>query len=75
MAKKNRRRAQSEPRTAVRTGVSAQWVVVALLFGLVFGGVAGYFIGAAVSLGGGGTAISDAYGRSPGDPHYNHDHP
>lgn len=74
MAKKNKRRAQGEPRTAVGTGVSVQWVVVALLVGLVFGGVTGYVIGGAVSSSGGASAITDAYGRSPGHPHYNHDH-
>lgn len=73
--KKNRRGAQSAPRTDIRTGVNVQWVVVALLFGLVFGGVTGYFIGSAVSSGGGGAAVADAYGRSPGHPHYNHNHP
>lgn len=73
--KKNRRRAESEPRKAVRTVVDAQWVVVVLLFGLMFGGFIGYFVGAAFSSGGGGTAIADAYGRGPSHPHYNHSHP
>ena len=73
--KKSSRRTQSEPRKAVRAVVDAQWVAVALLFGLMFGGFVGYYIGAAVSSGGSGTAIADAYGRSPGHPHYNHTHP
>jgi len=73
--KKNRRSAQSEPRKAAQTLVDAQWVVVVLLIGLMFGGFIGYYISAAVSYGGGGTAIADAYGRSPSHPHFNHSHP
>jgi ABC-type anion transport system duplicated permease subunit len=73
--KKNRRSAQSVPRKAAQTLVDVQWVVVVLLIGLMFGGFIGYYIGAAVSSGGGGTAIADAYGRSPSHPHFNHSHP
>jgi shikimate kinase len=73
--KKNRRRAQGAPRPIVRTGVSGQWVFAVFLFGLMFGGFVGYFIGAATSSGAAGSIIADAYGRSPSHPHYNHNHP
>lgn len=55
------------------SGISPQWVVVALLVGLVLGGVSGYFVGRAMPADG-GAALTDSYGRSPGHPHYNHDH-
>ena len=53
---------------------TAQWVAAALLVGLIFGGVIGYFVGSTVSAGG-AAAVTDAYGRSPSHPHYNHNHP
>jgi len=70
MAKKRDKR---KPETKTRSaggGATGQWVAVALVAGLVLGGVIGYYVGSAVTQAG----ITDAFGRSPGHPHYNHDH-
>jgi len=62
------------PVRGTRTTVHVQWVFLALLAGLVFGGVIGYVVGEGTAAGG-GDAVVDRYGRGPGDPHFGHDHP
>ncbi|WP_156936797.1 hypothetical protein [Chelativorans sp. J32] len=69
--KKTERKPQGAPRPT--GGTHIQWVWMALLAGLVFGGVSGYFIGAQAAAGSSG--YTDSYGRSPGHPHYQHAHP
>lgn len=71
--KRERRKPKDAAGSRTASGTSPQWVVVALLFGLAFGGVAGFFAGRAMP-GNDAAALTDAFGRSPGHPHYNHDH-
>jgi len=75
MPKRKRRRDERDVTVrATRTTVHVQWVYVALLAGLVIGGTIGYVVGDTVPSGEASATI-DRYGRSPGDPHYGHDHP
>jgi len=70
--KKTERKPQGERTTTVR-GTHIHWVWLALLAGLVFGGVSGYFIGVQASAG--TVGYTDSYGRAPGHPHFRHNHP
>lgn len=51
-------------------------IAIGIVIGLILGGFFGYHMGVGgVSLGGASSERTDEYGRSPGDPHYGHDHP
>lgn len=76
MGKKSRQKRQ---RTAQKTPRSAKvskgrWnlghLIAAFLLGAVLGFIIGYEPGD-----GGAQSTTDAFGRSPGDPHYSHRHP
>ncbi|WEX09023.1 hypothetical protein [Chelativorans sp. AA-79] len=70
--KKTERKPQTEKAKA-GGGIHIHWVWVALIAGLVFGAASGYFVGLQASAGTSG--YTDVYGRSPGHPHYRHNHP
>jgi len=70
---KKRDQRKGQTRRARRASASTgQWVGLALVAGLILGGTVGYYVGTAVTQAEAG--ITDAYGRSPDHPHYNHDH-
>ncbi|WP_173931814.1 hypothetical protein [Chelativorans sp. Marseille-P2723] len=65
-------KSEGSGRRVIRTA-HIHWIWVALATGLLFGGTSGYFVGQATSNGNG--MIVDRYGRTPGNPHYGHNHP
>lgn len=71
--RKKSRKPPSERSGASRDSATLQWVVVALLVGITFGGVIGYYV-ASAAPGVNGSPLTDQYGRHPGDFHYNHNH-
>lgn len=71
--KRERRKPKDVPAARSSAGASPQWIVLALVFGLAFGGVAGYFVGRAMPRND-AAALTDAFGRSPDHPHFNHNH-
>jgi hypothetical protein len=73
MPRKKIERKPQAGKPAVSGGTHVQWAWFALAAGLAFGGTSGYFIGKEATAGTSG--YTDAYGRSPGHPHYRHDHP
>ena len=74
--KKNaRQRTQTGPWSRNEKAVTFKvgTLVLVFLLGLGFGTVAGYQ--AALVIEGDSAGVTDAYGRSPGHPHYRHNHP
>jgi len=74
----NRQRTMDSPslQKEARGGFGFGWLVLMFLVGVGFGAIAGYQ--AAHVLEGGAaadTALFDLHGRTPGHPHYRHDHP
>lgn len=74
MGRKSR---QKQQRTAQKAHRSAKvskgrWTLGHLLAAFLLGAVLGFVIGYEPDDGG---ARTDAFGRSPGDPHYAHRHP
>ena len=72
--KKPPQRQTNQKPAQARSGVHTHWVWTALIAGLLFGGMSGYFIGQAVPAGENGLVV-DRYGRGPAHPHYGHNHP
>jgi len=79
MAKKSRKntrtKARSSPVTRDESGMAFSTGVLVLVFllGLGLGGFAGYQT--ALVLESNSVTTTDAYGRTPDDPHYRHNHP